>query len=41
MDLEKFKRLAKKHLFILEGYTIDKEGNTLNYEKQKRLCLFF
>lgn len=27
MTKEKFKELAEKHLFILEGYTMDEEGN--------------
>ena len=28
MDKEKFTELANKHLFALEGYEFDKEGNT-------------
>lgn len=27
MTKEDFKKLAEKHLFILEGYTLDQEGN--------------
>ena len=27
MKYKKFKKLAEKHLFILEGYTYDKNGN--------------
>ena len=27
MTKEEFKELAEKHLFILEGYTMDEEGN--------------